>query len=406
MKMTDSQIECIRNTTGKRQVIKVDANLFLFAEPTGAKNWYVRYIDPASQKQKSYKLGIFDLNSEKHISIREAQRLALNVCHGANEGESPEQVNKKFAEVAEEWLDKYINGVEPTTAKSAENRYRLYIETSSFYRKNIRDVKKIEISQLLTSLKKKQQTARKVRSLYNMIFDYARGYGYIDGENPVPDLKFIFGKPAPEQNRAATIDNPERFGEIVARIKLQYEAEDNGAGLLLFLAYCFTRPKEARLLQWHHIVWKDNIVKLSSSDTKTKAPLVIPLSRQVSELFERQKNRRCTPIMPNDYVFFARWRGPKFAMSDAAPTVKLTQLGVARDEQSAHGFRACASTYLREYLDVEDNLIEIQLNHVRGTEVSRAYNKSTKLSKRKEMMQAWADWVDAQSEAALKRLVA
>lgn len=93
-------------------------------------------------------------------------------------------------------------------------------------------------------------------------------------------------------------------------------------------------------------------------------------------------------------------------MSDAAPTLKLTQLGVARDEQSAHGFRACASTYLREYLDIDDNLVEIQLNHVLGTEVSRAYNKSTKLSKRKEMMQAWADWVDAQSESALKRLVA
>lgn len=101
MKMTDSHIDGIRNTTGKRQVVKVYANLFLFAEPTGAKNWYVRYIDPASQKQKSYKLGIFDLNSEKHISIREAQRLALNVCHRADEGESPEQVNKKFAEVAE-----------------------------------------------------------------------------------------------------------------------------------------------------------------------------------------------------------------------------------------------------------------------------------------------------------------
>ena len=275
-----------------------------------------------------------------------------------------------------------------------------------FYRKNIREVKKIEISQLLTSIKRKQQTARKVRSLFNMIFDYAHGYGYIDGENPVSDTKFIFSKPAVERNRASVTDDPERFWEIVARIKLQYEAGDNGAGLLLFLAYCFTRPKEARLLQWHHIVWKDNIVKLSSSDTKTKTPLLIPLSRQVSELLERQKKRRCTPIMPNDYVFFAKWRGPKFPMSDAAPTLKLTQLGVARDEQFAHGFRACASTYLREHLDIDDNLIEIQSNHVLGTEVSRAYNKSTKLSKRKEMMQAWADWVDAQSEAALKRLVA
>ena len=93
-------------------------------------------------------------------------------------------------------------------------------------------------------------------------------------------------------------------------------------------------------------------------------------------------------------------------MSDAMPTCKLTQLGIPRAEQSAHGFRSCASTYLREYLDADDNLVEMQLNHVIGTEVARIYNKSTKLQQRKEMMQSWADWVDMQMNNALDRLEA
>ena len=88
-------------------------------------------------------------------------------------------------------------------------------------------------------------------------------------------------------------------------------------------------------------------------------------------------------------------------MSDAMPTCKLTQLGIPLAEQSAHGFRSCASTYLREYLNADDNLVEMQLNHVIDTEVARIYNKSTKLQQRKEMMQAWADWVDVQSDKAL-----
>ena len=91
-------------------------------------------------------------------------------------------------------------------------------------------------------------------------------------------------------------------------------------------------------------------------------------------------------------------------MSDALPTVKLTQLGIPRDEQSAHGFRSCASTYLREYLNADDNLVEMQLNHVIGSEVARIYNKSTKLRQRQEMMQNWANWVDKQSNEALARL--
>ena len=50
------------------------------------------------------------------------------------------------------------------------------------------------------------------------------------GENPVSDTKFIVPKPATERNRALVTDDRERFGEIVARIKLQYETGDNGAG--------------------------------------------------------------------------------------------------------------------------------------------------------------------------------
>lgn len=406
MKMTDSYLEKIE-ATPKRQYVLVDTNLYLFVESSGAKIWQVRYVDPASGKQKYHKLGIFNTSSEKHISLREAQRLALNIQHGVEEGDCPEHVNMKFSEVADRWLEKYIHNVESTTAKAAENRYKLYIETSPFYHKSIREVKRIEISQLLTSLEEKQQTARKVRSLYKMIFDYARGVGYLEGESPVPELKFIFGKPVTEKNRAAVTDDPDRFGEIVARLKLQYATGDNGAGLLLFLAYCFTRPREARFLQWHHVVQRDNIIKLSAADTKTKTQLIIPLSTQVVGILERQKRRRCSPILPNDYIFYSNYSksdDPKRPLSDAAPTLKLTQLGVSRDEQSAHGFRACASTFLREYLDMDDNLVEIQLNHVLGTEVSRVYNKSTKLEKRKAMMQKWADWVDQQSDKALANL--
>ena len=403
MKMTDSYLESIEPTS-KRQYVLVDTNLYLFVESSGAKIWQVRYVDPASGKQKYHKLGIFNMSSEEHISLREAQRLALNIQHGVDEGYQPKHVNMKFSEVADEWLETYAKGIEPTTEKSTRNRYKLYVEESPFYHKDINEIKRVEIAQMLASLEKKQQTAKKVRYLYKMLFDYALDLGYIEGESPVPDMKHIFGKPAPVKNRAAVTNDPKKFGEIVAKIKLNYETGDNGAGLLLFLAYCFTRPREARLLQWHHVIWKDSVIKLSAKDTKTKTPLIIPLSEQVTEILERQKQRRCSSILPNDYIFFSTWRGPKYVLSDAVPTLKLTQLGIPRREQSAHGFRSCASTYLRDELHFEDNPIELQLNHALGTPSSRPYNQSTLLVKRKAMMQAWADWVDERSDEALARL--
>lgn len=388
----------------KRFTRQIDTNLFLYIEPTGKKVWRVRYTPSAGQTQKMKKIGIYAPEKPGHMSLVAAKEQAALINGAARTGKSIEQVTTSFKAIAEEWLEDYTGAHRNSTVESTEYRYKNYVETAPFYTKKICDVTKLEIREELRKLRRTPQTARKVHSIFNMIFRYAIGSGYLDAVNPVPEFKFVFDKPMRETPRAAVTDDPERFGEIVMRIRAQYESGDNGAGLLLFLAYCFTRPGEARLLQWHNVIWKDKIIKLSSEETKTATPLIIPMSRQVAEILERQKKRRITPIEPNDYVFFSPQRGPKYMLSDAMPTLKLTQLGIPRDEQSAHGFRSCASTYLREYLNADDNLIEMQLNHVLGTEVARIYNKSIKLQQRREMMQTWADWVDIQANNALTSL--
>ena len=390
----------------KRFTKQIDTNLFIYIEPTGSKVWRVRYTPAAGQKQKMKKIGIFNPNKPEHMTLIAAKEQAVLIRGAVRNEKSIEQVTKTFKDIAEEWLEDYTGARRNSTVESTEYRYKNYIEKAPFYTKRMANVTKLEIRDELRKIRNKPQTARKVHSIYNMIFRYAIGSGYLDAVNPVPEFRYVFDKPMNETPRAAVTDDPGRFGNIVLRVRTQYETGDNGAGLLLFLAYCFTRPGEARLLQWHNVIWKDGVIKLLAEQTKTKEPLIIPMSRQVQELLERQKKRRSTPILPNDYIFFSSQRGPKYAMSDAMPTCKLTQLGIPRAEQSAHGFRSCASTYLREYLNADDNLIEMQLNHVIGTEVARIYNKSTKLQQRKEMMQSWADWVDMQMNNALDRLEA
>ena len=388
----------------KRFTKQIDTNLFLYIEPSGTKVWRVRYTPGAGQNQRMKKIGIFAPEKPGHLTLIAAKEQAALINGAARSGKAIEQVTTTFQQIAEQWLEDYTGSHRNSSVRATEYRYKNYIETAPLYGKKICDVTKLEIREELRKLRSKPQTARKVHSIYNMIFRYAIGSGYLDAVNPVPEFKFVFDRPMRETPRAAVTDDPDRFGEIVMRIRTQWESGDNGAGLLLFLAYCFTRPGEARLLQWHNVSYKDNVIKLSAEQTKTASQLIIPMSRQVAEILERQKKRRVTPIQPNDYIFFAPQRGPKYAMSDALPTVKLTQLGIPRDEQSAHGFRSCASTYLREYLNADDNLVEMQLNHVIGSEVARIYNKSTKLRQRQEIMQNWANWVDKQSNEALARL--
>ena len=61
---------------------------------------------------------------------------------------------------------------------------------------------------------------------------------------------------------------------------------------------------------------------------------------------------------------------------------------------SAHGFRATASTFLNE-TGFRPDVIERQLAHQERNAVRASYNQAEYLPERREMMQAWADMIDA-----------
>lgn len=66
---------------------------------------------------------------------------------------------------------------------------------------------------------------------------------------------------------------------------------------------------------------------------------------------------------------------------------------------SLHGFKSCASTFLREQ---GYNLawIEIQLAHGERNKVIAAYNHADYIPQRQDMMQSWADYLDSLRESA------
>lgn len=82
-------------------------------------------------------------------------------------------------------------------------------------------------------------------------------------------------------------------------------------------------------------------------------------------------------------------------MSEAAINAALRRLGFdTKKEITAHGFRAIARTLLHERLKFDPVIIEHQLAHAVPDTLGRAYNRTKFLEKRKEMMQAWADYLD------------
>jgi hypothetical protein len=71
---------------------------------------------------------------------------------------------------------------------------------------------------------------------------------------------------------------------------------------------------------------------------------------------------------------------------------------IGRDEMTGHGFRAVARTILDEILGFRPDIIEHQLAHSVKDPNGRAYNRTSFLPERREMMQKWADYPSLRSK--------
>lgn len=77
-------------------------------------------------------------------------------------------------------------------------------------------------------------------------------------------------------------------------------------------------------------------------------------------------------------------------ISDATMTKVLK---VQKLEARPHGFRSSFRTWAEDTNAADETLAEMCMAHATGSKVSRAYRRSDRLDARREVMEAWANWV-------------
>jgi integrase len=117
--------------------------------------------------------------------------------------------------------------------------------------------------------------------------------------------------------------------------------------------------------------------------------MLVPLPRQATLILNEMWALRRAE---SPYVFPGH-RNPKRPMTTAAMSNAMLELGL-RDDQKVHGFRATARTILVERLGISEPVVEMQLGHAVKDGNGRAYNRTTWLEQRREMLQMWADFLD------------
>ena len=231
--------------------------------------------------------------------------------------------------------------------------------------------------------------AKKTRQWLNQIFRYGLARGVIE-HNPATDLDVIAAHaPATKHHPHVTFaELPELLGKVET---VKIHALTRGA--IQLLALTAVRPGELRAAPWVEFDLDAATWTIPAERMKARRAHVVPLPRQAVAIL-----RQLHQITGKYPLVFAGRHDTARPMSENTVNLALQAIGY-KDRQTGHGFRHLLSTELngRGY---NRDWIERQLAHGDQDEIRAVYNKAQYLEQRREMMQAWADSIDALRDGA------
>jgi integrase len=116
---------------------------------------------------------------------------------------------------------------------------------------------------------------------------------------------------------------------------------------------------------------------------------LVPLSRQALEILGELR-----ALTGEGRLVFPGTRSIQRPISENTLNAALRRLGYDKNEVTAHGFRAIASTLLNESGKFSPDAIERALAHQDPDEIRRAYSRGAYWQERVTMAQWWADHLD------------
>lgn len=388
MQLTDLAIR--RSKPKDKPYTLNDGNgLSLLIEPNGSKGWRLRYR--FSGKAKLISLGTYPgvSLSDARTARDEAKKLIAGgidpaEVRKAKKREIESRFGNTFEGIAREWYEKRFDRWSPSYAEEMIETFEKdvfpYIGS-----RPIAEIKPMELLAVLSVLNDRGATEklRKVRQRCGEVFRYAVITGRAE-YNPAPDLVSAFAPHKKEHYAFLKTDElPEFFrilntytGSLIVKLAMR----------LLILTG--VRPGELRQAEWCEIDFDNRVWEVPKERMKMRRPHCVPLSEQALNILEQLK-----PVTGHyQYIFPGRIHHSK-PMSEMAMNVLIRRIGYA-GRVTGHGFRHTMSTILHEQ-GYNTAWIETQLAHVDKNSIRGTYNHAQYLDGRREMLQWYADYMDA-----------
>lgn len=302
----------------------------------------------------------------------------------AKKRELENRFGNTFEGIAREWYEKRFDR---WSASYAEEMIETFEKDVFPYigGRPIAEIKPMELLAVLSRLNDRGATEklRKIRQRCGEVFRYAIITGRAE-YNPAPDLVSAFAPHKKEHYAFLKADElPEFFrvfntytGSLIVKLAMK----------LLILTG--VRPGELRQAEWCEVDFENRLWEVPKERMKMRRPHCVPLSEQAVNILKQLK------LITGKYqfIFPGRIHHSK-PMSEMAMNVLIRRIGYA-GRVTGHGFRHTMSTILHEQ-GYNSAWIETQLAHVDKNSIRGTYNHAQYLDGRREMLQWYADYMDA-----------
>ena len=357
---------------GNGLALKIDAR--------GNKRWLWR-------GQVNGRAAMRGLGSYPTVSLKDARKAATELKEDAREGRLEVQGSPAPVPTFAQATAAVVKMRRPTWKNDKHAaQWRNTLATYAAPRLGDVPVDTITTAQVLAVLEPiwtdKTETATRLRQRMETVFDWCIGHGYRQ-DNPAGRhvLRIL-----PSTKRLKAHHRALPYADVpgVLRMVRRSNARPLMRLCFEFLVLTASRSGEVRGADWSEIDWDDCLWTIPAERMKTGREHRVPLSDRAMEIL-----RDAWALSGPDGCIFP---GPR----SGAPIsdMGLTQL-LRREKIDAvpHGFRSSFRNWAAEKSGASWAVCEASLAHSIGSSTEQAYMRSDLLASRRELMQAWADYI-------------
>lgn len=377
--------------------------LWLRTDADGASS-RSRWIFKYTRAGRTVELG---LGSAQDVTLTLARELAERHRKTLAEGGDPKAEKRKavttaqnchtFSDVAKQVIAARSKGwrTNVTTkrdASAAEWTRTLTVDCKPLAGRYIDEIEVEDVERVVQRFFDADQfpSLKKALNRIKTVFDYARAKQWRKTDNPASAA--IFNHIFPVGN-GATVHHATLAYKDMPDFMAKLRKVDNAitALALEMIILCAARPGEVLGMRWPEISFDDALWTIPAARMKAAREHQAPLSEPAVALLrkvERLRRRKDDYVFPSDN----RAGRPLTNQSLWRTTRKLTE-----GKGTSHGFRSAFRDWAGDATSFPREVCEAALAHLVGSATELAYRRGSALEKRRELLAAWADYLDGKT---------